>query len=142
MTVFRTMIVLAALAIAGPMTIGLSPVEAADTEFLGQVEDLPLAPGLAEDAGGFTFDKPDGRIVEAYAVGRVTGAQVMRFYRDALPQLGWREVGGAAAASGAGAGIAAFTRGTERLTIDTAEQSSGRLVVHFVLAPAEGAARP
>ncbi|WP_372025510.1 hypothetical protein P7L70_29295 [Tistrella mobilis] len=142
MTVFRTMIVLAALAITGPMTIGLSPVEAADTEFLGQVEDLPLAPGLAEDAGGFTFDKPDGRIVEAYAVGRVTGAQVMRFYRDALPQLGWREVGGAAAASGAGAGIAAFTRGTERLTIDTAEQSSGRLVVHFVLAPAEGAARP
>lgn len=128
-----TAALLVALSAAGPGR----PASAADADasFLAQVEDLPLAPGLAEGDGGFTFDKPDGRIVEAYASGRVTGAEVMSFYREALPQLGWREV---PARPGA-----VFLRGAERLTIETAQQAAGRLVVHFVLAPETGpAGRP
>ncbi|MEO0036650.1 MAG: hypothetical protein RLZZ501_2673 [Pseudomonadota bacterium] len=58
--------------------------------FLSAYEDLPLAPGLAEIAGaGVAFDSPNGRIVEAYAHGRVSPAALLRFYADTLPQLGW-----------------------------------------------------
>ena len=48
-------------------------------------------PGLAEvpDAG-VVFDKPAGRIVEAYAEGAVARAEVAAFYAATLPQLGWR----------------------------------------------------
>lgn len=58
--------------------------------FLGAYEDLPLAPGLTEDANaGVVFDSPGGRIVEAYATGAVKAAEVLRFYAATLPQLGW-----------------------------------------------------
>ncbi len=55
------------------------------------VADLPLMPGLAEvpDAG-VVFDKPAGRIVEAYAEGAVSRAAVTAFYIRTLPNLGWR----------------------------------------------------
>jgi hypothetical protein len=48
-------------------------------------------PGLAEAPGASTvFDKPEGRIVQLVAAGRVERDRVLRFYAEALPQLGWR----------------------------------------------------
>ncbi len=58
--------------------------------FLSGIEDLPLMPDLSESAdGGMVFDTPAGRIVEAFASGAVTRAEVLAFYAATLPQLGW-----------------------------------------------------
>ena len=58
--------------------------------FLSGIEDLPLMPNLSENAdGGMVFDTPAGRIVEAFASGAVTRAEVLAFYAATLPQLGW-----------------------------------------------------
>jgi hypothetical protein len=62
--------------------------------FFSAIEDLPLAPGLAEVPGTATvFDKPAGRIVQLLATGPVERDAVLRFYADALPQLGWSRTG-------------------------------------------------
>jgi hypothetical protein len=92
--------------------------------YMVEVEDLPLMPGLAEVEGaGVVFDKPDGRIVEAFAQGRVTREAVLAFYRRALPQLGWRTGGGAA-----------FRRDGETLSLDFLD-GGGALIVRFTLVP-------
>lgn len=63
--------------------------------FLGGVEDLPLMAGLSEvPEARMVFDKPQGRIIEAFAVGQVEADAVRAFYAAALPQLGWTKLGG------------------------------------------------
>ncbi len=96
---YRTLVLLLAawaLGAQGPAPAALAD-EAADeaageaAAFMAGVADLPLMPGLAEvpDAG-VVFDKPAGRIVEAYAQGAVSRAAVTAFYISTLPNLGWR----------------------------------------------------
>lgn len=64
----------------------------AGAKFLSAIEDLPLMSGLSEvDDGVMVFDSPAGRIVEALTVGPVGKADVLRYYSQTLPQLGWRE---------------------------------------------------
>lgn len=47
-------------------------------------------PGLSQVAGNSVlFDTPQGRIVQASAVGAVTKPDVLQFYSETLPQLGW-----------------------------------------------------
>ena len=92
--------------------------------FLSRLEDLPLAPGLSEDAAaGLSFDSAAGRIVEAYARGNMTEAQVLKFYEETLPQLGW---------------IAdnerQYRRGGERLRLELTPSGQG-LTVHYSLSP-------
>lgn len=71
---------------------GTDPAEA----FVAGFEDLPLMPGLRQlDDAGMVFDAPSGRVVEAWAQGPVTSAEVVAFYDETLPQLGWRPLGGA-----------------------------------------------
>lgn len=73
----------------------LTPALAQDTvAFVSTIEDLPLMPGLVEEAGGLVFDSPGGRIVEAFATGEVSEGGVLAFYEETLPQLGWRPLGG------------------------------------------------
>jgi hypothetical protein len=94
--------------------------------FLTAIEDVPLAPGLAEQAaGGMVFDSPTGRIVEAAASGPASADQIKAFYEQTLPQLGWTD-----------SGKLTFKRDNEilRLTIDTAPQK-GAVLVRFNLAP-------
>ena len=87
-------------------------------------EDVPLMPGLAADAeSGLVFDKPQGRIVAALALGAVRRRDVIAFYRDSLPQLGWRPEG-----------ERKFAREGERLRLDF-DGSDGHLQVEFTLAP-------
>lgn len=58
--------------------------------YFRQIDDLPLMQGLSEVAGaGLAFDKPEGRIVEAYAEGAVSVSAVEAFYAKSLPELGW-----------------------------------------------------
>jgi hypothetical protein len=61
--------------------------------FVFGFEDLPLMEGLTQVAqGSVLFDTPQGRIVQASAIGAVTQDAVLTFYTLTLPQLGWTEV--------------------------------------------------
>jgi hypothetical protein len=100
--------------------------QAQNVGFIADVEDLPLMPGLSEIAGaGLVFDKPEGRIVEAYARGSLTPEAVLAFYRRSLPQLGW-----------VAAGSTAYHREGERLDLEVlGRDTAGTLVVRFSLSP-------
>lgn len=75
--------------VAGPWSIPAAAGEGGG--FLIGIEDLPLMPLLSERAdAGMVFDTPAGRIVEAFASGAVTRAEVLTFYAATLPQLGWK----------------------------------------------------
>jgi hypothetical protein len=100
----------------------IAPAHAAD--FVAGTEDVPLMPGLAPVAGSsLVFDKPEGRIVEAQAAGKVTRSAVQAFYARTLPQLGWQ-------ASGANA----WRREDELLRLDFRDRN-GELTVGFTLSP-------
>ena len=90
---------LAALFVIGSIAIGglaLAGIRASLSEahaaagFLSIAEDVPLMPGLAENAdAAAVFDKPSGRIASTEAKGAVTANAVRQFYAATLPQLGW-----------------------------------------------------
>lgn len=63
------------------------------TTFFSVLNDIPLMPGLVEIADeSVNFDKPEGRIIKATAVGEgLSSAQVQAFYEKTLPQLGWQQ---------------------------------------------------
>jgi len=110
-------------AVASAAAICASLATAADV-FLSRLEDLPLAPGLSEDAAaGLSFDSAGGRIVEAYARGNLTEEQVLRFYEETLPQLGWTAEG-----------ERQYRRGGERLRLELTPSGQG-LTVHYSLSP-------
>ena len=103
-----------------------APLTAQADGFVPGTEDLPLMLGLvAVPTSAVVFDKPEGRIVESMARGKVTRYAVTRFYNQTLPQLGWKHVAGKAAA---------WTRAGERLNLDF-RGSDGDLTVGFTIAP-------
>ena len=94
-------------------------------EFIAGIEDLPVMPGLAEIAdAGLIFDKPSGRIVEAYAQGEVGEQAVLDFYQETLPQLGWLSQADNR-----------YAREGEELTLQVRASETGGVVVMFRLAP-------
>lgn len=112
----------------GPLTLAaallLAPASASATDpFVEGLEDVPLMAGLAAlPDRSVVFDKPAGRIVESYAAGPVRRADVLRFYDETLPHLGW---------SGRGQ---VFRRDSEVLRLGF-EGRDGALVVRFSLSP-------
>lgn len=119
----KTMAALLALVLCG--LVGPAPVGAQEGgAFVAGIEDLPLMDGLVEDrAAGLVFDKPEGRIVEAYAAGAVSASVVRAFYAATLGQLGWQP---------AGDGVYQRDDETLRITIGGAD---GALTVQFSLSP-------
>jgi hypothetical protein len=101
------------------------PALAADPPgFLAGTEDVPLMPGLHNEPNTLVvFDKPQGRIVEAEARGKVTRAAVEKFYAASLPELGWKADG-----------PDGWQRDEEELRIDF-KGHDGDLRVAFSLAP-------
>jgi hypothetical protein len=82
------------LLIAVILSLGLGMAPAWATEYFSAIADLPVADGLVEQADKSTvFDAPVGRIVTAYAAGSVDAADVLDFYDDTLPSLGWDKTG-------------------------------------------------
>ena len=76
---------------AGPaLQRGLAAQGAVDSGFVAGTEDIPLMPGLRnQESTLVVFDKPQGRIVEIEARGKVTRASAEKFYAASLPPLGW-----------------------------------------------------
>jgi len=96
---------------------------AADS-FVYGFEDLPLMEALSQVAGSSVlFDTPQGRIVQATAVGPIDKDSVLTFYRTTLPQLGWIM-----------AGDAEFQREGEILKLEFSERDS-LLEVRFLIEP-------
>jgi hypothetical protein len=102
----------------------LAPLPALAESFVAGTEDVPLMPGLQPVANSaLTFDKPQGRIVEAQASGKLSRAAVQHFYATTLPQLGWKP-----------AGADAWRREGETLRLDF-HGTDGALTVGFTLSP-------
>jgi hypothetical protein len=122
------------LALAAPSSAGAQggPAAGAPAAFVPGIRDLPLMPGLAPLGGeAVGFDKPEGRIAEAAAEGRIDPARVRDFYRETLPRLGWTP-----------RGEDEFVRAGEALRLEFARAPgpAGRAptVVRFLLRPAGG----
>jgi hypothetical protein len=100
----------------------------AQGSFLSAIDDLPLMEGLNEAEGEtMVFDSSSGRIVEALGIGMVTRQQVIQFYSETLPQLGWLEIS-----------PGHFVREYEALKIEFPTAPVGRtLNVLFMLSPAQ-----
>ena len=111
------------IALVAAWAFGSAAAQAQDV-YLSAIPDLPLMPGLQEVPGsGMVFDKPAGRIVDAFAEGAIPPQAVVAFYDETLPQLGWRR-----AAAGT------YLREGERLSLDLVTQS-GQVSVQFRLYP-------
>jgi hypothetical protein len=81
--------------------------------------------GLVENqAAAVTFETANGRIIEVEASGTVSAEEVVEFYSETLPQLGWEKVGDIA-----------FQRDQERLTLRITDVGAGRVLVAFSLSP-------
>lgn len=80
-------------ALAAALIVAVPSGPARTATFVDGFEDLPLMPSLRQEGERtLLFDSPYGRIVEAFATGRATRAQVADFYGATLPQLGWTRV--------------------------------------------------
>ncbi|HXQ50227.1 MAG TPA: hypothetical protein VN802_03965 [Stellaceae bacterium] len=102
----------------------LAAATARAADFVPGTEDVPLMPGLAPVEGAsVVFDKPEGRIVEAAARGKLDRGKVRDFYGATLPQLGW-----------SAASRDAWRREGEVLRLDF-RGSDGNLTVGFTLSP-------
>lgn len=115
----------AALILAACLMISpLWTVPAWATDYFSEIADLPVADGLVEQKEKSTvFDAPLGRIVTAYATGKVKAEDVLDFYDDALPSLGWEKTG-----------EGTFHRKAETLKIDVlGGQGGGPVNVSFTL---------
>ncbi|MGB0681496.1 MAG: hypothetical protein ACPGOV_02260 [Magnetovibrionaceae bacterium] len=96
--------------------------------FVSVIEDVPIMEGLAEDpARAVVFDAPTGRIAEATLTGPFAEAEVLKFYGETLPELGWLPDG-----------EAAFRREGEALTFSFSQEGSSEgdlLIIGLALRP-------
>ena len=100
---------------------------AAAERFLGGMDNVPLMAGLTETAEGrVEIDSPAGSIVQVTATGSPSKTDVLAFYTETLPRLGWRPEG---------AGV--FCRDGKTLAIELEESVSPWLTVRFALFPGE-----
>ncbi len=113
------------LALALVLALGLAAPAPAAERFVPGMQDLPLMKELAAvDGSDIVFDKPEGRIVEAIARGKVKRDAVRAFYTATLPQLGWEPA----------ASADSWVRESETLHLDF-KGRDGDLWVTFSLVP-------
>ena len=94
----------------------LTPTKAAKSQQYSWVGDVPIMADLSvEPALGFAFDSPNGRIVMIFASSTAKAADIIGFYNDLLPAIGW--VGG----------DGTWRRGPETLVISEVSTAAGQL---------------
>ena len=78
------------LAISVALLALLAMPGARAADFFSAIRDLPLMPGLTERVeASVVFEHEGGQATTALASGPVEAEAVRRFYRGALPPLGW-----------------------------------------------------
>ncbi len=123
----RTMICALVCVLATPWGVA-----AAAERFVGGMEHVPLMTGLAEIAEErLEIDSPAGPIVQVTTTGSPTKAEVLAFYTETLPRLGWRSEG---------AGV--FCREGKTLAIEMEESVSPWITVRFALFPEDATKSP
>ena len=93
-------------------------------KFITGFSDLPIMPGMQElpDAN-ISFDTASGRIVEAFAKTEQNVEKILSFYKNVLPQLGWKVKRDTM-----------FVRDTETLNLDLRKDGDS-VIVQFSLKP-------
>lgn len=62
-------------------------------EYSKLVEDMPLMPKMQEQKEDFVvFDNPTGRIMQFSAITSASKKEILKFYSEALPPLGWKKL--------------------------------------------------
>ena len=90
-------------------------------------DNLPLIDGLNQiDDKCFLFDTPYGRIIHAFAIGKLDRIKVASFYNTTLTQLGWREVE-----------QMKFYRDGEYLRVEVESLEDKNIGVYFLLRPSQ-----
>jgi hypothetical protein len=100
------------------MLVSVSPQtsQAAESQQHSWVGDLPIMAALSvEPALGFAFDSPNGRIVMVFASSAAAAPDIMQFYNESLPAIGWT------------GGDGSWRRGSEALLISEVTTAAGRL---------------
>ena len=111
---FLTSLFLASFGILASASLQAS--QAAESQQHSWVGDLPIMPALSvEPALGFAFDSPNGRIVMVFASSAAAAPDIMRFYNESLPAIGWTGSDGS------------WRRGSEALLISEVTTAAGRL---------------
>ena len=111
---FFTSLFLASFGILASTSLQAS--QAAESQQHSWVGDLPIMPALSvEPALGFAFDSPNGRIVMVFASSAAAAPDIMRFYNESLPAIGWT------------GGDGSWRRGSEALLISEVTTAAGRL---------------
>jgi hypothetical protein len=117
-----------------------APIAAAPVQFFAAIDDLPIPPGLQELGEGFSFETPQGRLVDVIAQGSVSPELILAFYASALPALGWGALEGNSPATPATAPLTGYTRGRESLTLEIVTGPLGsKLRIRLVARPASTA---
>ena len=72
-----------------------SAAEGAAVQFISSLPDVPVIEGARDlPDEGLVFDKPDGRIIDAVLdLGALRKGEVLAFYTETLPQMGWFSLG-------------------------------------------------
>jgi len=97
----------------------------AKSDFVPGINDLPLMSGLIlKTDSPIFFDTPSGRIIEILAVSKLSIPEISSFYKNTLPQLGWKNKD-----------KDNFERDGELLKIEIFNDISGGSVVRFFLVP-------
>lgn len=103
---------------------------AAFADYSKVITDLPLMETMTEDLSKtVAFDTADGRILETTAETPAQVRQVLGYYGQALPPLGWQLMKGT---------FNTYTRKKEILVIDVFQKpgAAGIQLVQFKIAPA------
>lgn len=63
---------------------------AEDPTFFSALHDIPVMSGLTEMQDSTAYDKPEGRIIDVFAItNNHSEKNIIAYYNETLPQLGW-----------------------------------------------------
>lgn len=98
---------------------------AAGARYFSALSDLPLPANLTEDThSAVRFDQPEGRVIVLQATGTAQPNEIKQFYNQALPALGWKQVG-----------TNRYSREDETLTLDIKPLDASHNRVNILLKP-------
>jgi len=96
-------------------------------DFLDCIQDVPLIENLNEkEESCFYFDSDDGRVANVEAEGLVEKSNILSYYKNILPQLGWKDDKKSSIKN-----VLKFTRGKEILRISIISAGDKIIVTFF-----------